>query len=235
MIKLYQFDPAFGLPNASPFCMKLENYLRMAGLPFELVNNSNKNLMKAPKGKLPFIEDSGKTVSDSTHVIEYLKQTYGDTLDASLTAEQKAVSLAFQRMFEENLYWAVVYTRWMDEAGWQKTREAFFGNMPAPLKWFVPLLGRRGLKKEMHGHGIGRHSAEEIYAIGKRDVTAIAEFLGNKTFFMGDNPTSIDATAYAFLANLLWAPVESPISRHVKQYPQIEAYCQRMKARYYAS
>ena len=34
MIKLYQYSPAFGLPNASPFCMKLETYLRMAQLPF---------------------------------------------------------------------------------------------------------------------------------------------------------------------------------------------------------
>lgn len=36
MIKLYQFEPAFGLANASPFCMKLETYLRMADLPFEI-------------------------------------------------------------------------------------------------------------------------------------------------------------------------------------------------------
>ncbi len=40
MIKLFQFAPAFGLPNASPFCMKLETYLRMAGLPFQLVNRA---------------------------------------------------------------------------------------------------------------------------------------------------------------------------------------------------
>ncbi len=40
MIVLYQFPPAFGLPNASPFCMKLETWLRMAQLaghePFPL-------------------------------------------------------------------------------------------------------------------------------------------------------------------------------------------------------
>jgi hypothetical protein len=35
LITLHQFAPAFGLPNASPFCMKLETYLRMAGLPCE--------------------------------------------------------------------------------------------------------------------------------------------------------------------------------------------------------
>ena len=45
MIKLYQFAPAFGLPNASPFCMKMETYLRMAGLPYELVNSGD--VMKA--------------------------------------------------------------------------------------------------------------------------------------------------------------------------------------------
>ena len=47
MIKLYQFPPAFGLPNASPFCMKLETYLRMAGLPFTLVNSGD--VMKVVK------------------------------------------------------------------------------------------------------------------------------------------------------------------------------------------
>jgi hypothetical protein len=48
MIKVHQFAPAFGLPNASPFCMKLETYLRMAGLPFELVDDGN--VIKAPQG-----------------------------------------------------------------------------------------------------------------------------------------------------------------------------------------
>ena len=36
MIKLFQFEPAFGLANASPFCMKLETYLRMGEQPCSL-------------------------------------------------------------------------------------------------------------------------------------------------------------------------------------------------------
>jgi hypothetical protein len=58
MIKLYQFKPALDLPNASPFCMKLEIYLRMANLPYEIVLNADSR--KAPKGKLPYIEDGSK-------------------------------------------------------------------------------------------------------------------------------------------------------------------------------
>jgi glutathione S-transferase len=50
---------------------------------------------------------------------------------------------------------------------------------------------------------------------------------------MGASPTTLDATAYAFLANLLWAPVDSPLKRHAAARPTLEAYYQRMKARYY--
>ena len=53
MIVLHQFKSFFGLPNASPFCMKLETYLRMAGLPFEIPAASVRAIGRAPKGKLP--------------------------------------------------------------------------------------------------------------------------------------------------------------------------------------
>ena len=232
MIKLYQFPPAFGLPNASPFCMKLETYLRMAGLPFERVNSSGA-VMKAPKRKLPYIDDGGTIVADTSFIIDYLKGRYGDPLDAKLSPPERAVATAFQRLIEENLYWAVVQTRWADDTGWAKTREAFFGAMPMPLRWFVPALARRGLLAEMRGQGMGRHSVAEIHAIGCRDVTAIADFLADKPFMLGEQPSSLDATANAFLANLLWAPVDSPIQRCARERATLEAYCQRMKARYY--
>jgi glutathione S-transferase len=106
--------------------------------------------------------------------------------------------------------------------------------MPVPLKWFVPSLARRGLIKELHGHGMGRHTPEEIYAIGKRDISALADFLGNKPYMMGNEPCSLDASAYAFFANLVWVPVDSPLKQHAEKYPQLKVYCERMRGRYYS-
>lgn len=57
MIQLYQFAPAFDLPNASPFCMRLETYLRMAALPFEIPRFKLQQFQGAPKGKMPYIVD----------------------------------------------------------------------------------------------------------------------------------------------------------------------------------
>ena len=34
-IVFWQLSPCWGLPNASPFCLKLETWLRMAKIPYE--------------------------------------------------------------------------------------------------------------------------------------------------------------------------------------------------------
>ena len=232
MIKLHQFAPAFGLPNASPFCMKVETYLRMAGLPYQLVNSGD--VLRAPKGKLPVIDDDGTVVADSSFIIEHLKARYGDPLDSGLTPPQRALALALQHLFEDSLYWALLYTRWIEEPGWALTGPAFFGALPVPVRWVLPPLARRGIRAELRGHGMGRHHAAEIHAIGCRDLGAVADLLGEQPYMLGDSPSSIDATAYAFLANVLWAPLDSPLQRHARTRPTLDAYCQRMKARYFA-
>jgi len=232
MIELCQFPTAYGLPNLSPFCMKVETYLRMAGLPYEIRWKSAP--FGAPKGKLPFIRDGETRVADSSFIIEYLKGRYGDPLDGWLDSEQRATALAFQRLMEEHLYWAVLHLRWFDDANWPSTRRAFFGGLPPVLRTLVPRLARRGMTQELHGHGMGRHSGEEVVALANADVTAIAAHLGDKPYLMGDEPCSLDAVGYAFLANLLWVPLaRNPIRDDALAYPNLETYCQRMKARYY--
>jgi glutathione S-transferase len=231
MITLYQFPPAFGLPNASPFCLKLELYLRMAGLPYR--NRYTLELHRAPKGKLPWIDDDGTALADSGLIIDYLKGRYGDTLDRDLTPVQRATALAITRLLEEHLYWTVLHDRWISAEGWKMTRPGFFGAMPWPLRVIVPWVARRGIRAELHGHGMGRHTPEQIHALGVADVDALAELLGDKAFFLGSQATSVDAVAAAFLANIVMVPLESPIKRAAAAHPNLVAYCRRMAQQYF--
>lgn len=231
MIRLIQLPPAFGLPNASPFCLKLETWLRMAGLPYENVYTANPR--SAPKGKLPAIEDGETRMGDSGLIVAYLQQTYGVDLDVGLSREEKSVSLAWQRLIEEHLYWAMIYTRWGDEAGWQRTRQEFFGRMPWPVSLLVPALIRRSILGQLRGQGMGRHRPEEIHQMGIDDLDAIAAFLGAKPFFMGEQATSIDAVVYGFLANVLRVNLDTPILRRALGYPNLSDYCARMESRYW--
>ncbi len=229
MIYLYQFTPLWGLLNPSPFCMKLEVYLKLANIPYQVKHINNPG--RAPKSKLPFIKDGDQVIADSSLVIDYLKTKYGNTLDQHLTPRQIGQNIALQRMIEEHLYWIMVYSRWMDPAEWPKVKSAFFSHLPLLLRMTIPGLVRRGVKKALYQQGIGRHSQEEIYALGKQDITALAAMLNSQLFFCGEKPTTIDATAYGFLANILFSPVESPLKLHAQTISQLTAYCERMKKR----
>lgn len=231
MITLHQFSPAFGLPNASPFCLKLELYLCMTGLPYR--NHYTADLPRAPKGKLPWIDDDGTVVADSGLIINYLKSKYGDTLDHGLTPVQRATALAITRLLEEHLYWAVLHDRWISAAGWEMTRPAFFDAMPWPLRVIVPRVARRGIRAELHGHGMGRHTPEQIHALGIADVDALAALLGEQDYFLGRQATSVDAIATAFLANILMVPLETPIKLAAAAHPNLVAYYRRMAQQYF--
>ena len=109
MIKLYQFETGYGAPNLSLFCVKVETFLKMAGLEYEVSIVDDPR--KAPKGKMPYIEDDGKIIADSTFILQHLQSAYGVNLDTELTPEEAATAHAFSRMMEERLYFILVYSR----------------------------------------------------------------------------------------------------------------------------
>lgn len=231
MITLYQFKPSLGDRNPSPFCLKLETYLRMAELPYEVAANAD--VRKAPKKKLPYIQDDSTTIADSSFIIDYLKQTYGDPLDQHLSLPEQGISLAFRRLMEENLYWVELYARWAEDDNWAVTRKLFFSELPLVLRSIVPSLVRRDILRNLDGHGMGRHSREEIYEIGQRDTKALSDFLSDKPFLMGENPTSLDATGYGFLSNQLQTELPSALSDYTQQFENLKDYCDRMEAKFW--
>ncbi len=232
MLTLYQFEPVWGLPNSSPFCMKLETYLRMAGIEYQ--TDTSADLRKAPKEKLPYIEDKGQIIADSNLIIEYLKTTYGDSVDGHLSGSEAAIALAMRRLIEENLYWALVYSRWIDEQNWPKTRAIYFSDLPPILNVLVPKLARNNVVQNLKGHGMGRHTATEIYQIGAIDLQSLSDFLADKPFFMGEQPTTLDASAYSLLANVLNKTLVSPLRDKAETLDNFASYCDRMHEKYYA-
>jgi hypothetical protein len=44
---------------------------------------------------------------------------------------------------------------------------------------------RRRIESQIRGHGMGLYSPEEVIALGVEDINALADFLGDKPYFMG--------------------------------------------------
>ena len=72
----------------------------------------------------------------------------------------------------------------------------------------------------LHLQGIGRHRPGEIYAMARHDLAgAWPIILGDRPFLMGEQLTTIDAVAYAFLANVLYVPFETELKRIARGLP----------------
>ena len=69
----------------------------------------------------------------------------------------------------------------------------FFGKMPAPARLLLAPFVRRSVRQTVQSQGTGRHTAAEIYALGRADLQALSDALGDKDYFLGDQPTSYDA------------------------------------------
>ncbi|EDV22397.1 Failed axon connections-like protein [Trichoplax sp. H2] len=227
-VVVYQFIQGLTAPSLSPFVLKLETYLRMAKLNY--VCDYGGKVSK--KGKIPWIAIDGKEIADSAFCVQYLNKRFNIDLDSHLNESQKAIAHAYIKMLEENTFWAViVQTRAIENFPWALNEF----NVPKYLKVPAKLTFRRKVTKAMWGHGIGRHSQEEIHDIGNNDLRACSSFLADKKFFMGDQPSFIDAVMFGFLGEIVYAlPPDCWYARLVdNEFKNLKAYCDRMKEEYW--
>ena len=230
MLRLYQFERTWDIPNLSPFCCKIETYLRMAGVEYEIKVTLPFN---APKGKLPYIKDNGELIGDSSFIINHLKSTYRN-LDKGLSDAELALSLAIQRLLDEHLFWVLLYSRWQyTDNNWQVNKQAIFGKLPLIIRNIVANSWRSKIKKQIYGHGTGRHQAEEIFTLGKQDIDALSASLGNKQYYVGNKPTTLDAAAFGHLINIIGCPIESPLKDFCLSKRNLVEYVDRIKEEFY--
>ena len=230
MITLYGFGPLFGLPDPSPFVLKTEVQLKLAEIPFGKARALPKD---TPKGKIPYIEDDGETIADSTFIREHIEKKYGVDLDLGLTRDMRARAWAIERMLEDHLYWAIVHLRWADDRNFAKGPARFFDALSIESRETAREAGRRRVLESLRAHGLGRHSKAEIEELGRRSVASISALLGNKPYLLGPEPCGVDATAFGMVASLLTPWFESDLRHYAESHRNLVSFRDRMLAEHY--
>ncbi|MBT3585134.1 MAG: glutathione S-transferase family protein [Halobacteriovoraceae bacterium] len=234
MIELHQYPVSKSslVPNNSPFCAKLECYLKAAKVEYISVPFHG-NPAKAPKGKLPYIVDQGQSIADSELVIKYLKQRHQVDLDQGLSKTDQAIACAFKKLIEDHLAWALVQCRWVDQDNWQVTCPSFFGHLPPVINKIVPAIVRKGVAKSTWAQGMGRHAKTDLLSFADEDFNSLSDFLADKTYFFGEDFTSLDASAYGLLCNILNTPFTPDLKELLQKYPNLVKYIERITELYF--
>lgn len=230
MIELHQFRPFWGLPNASPFCMKVETYLRFRGIPYQVVPSGPR---KSPTGRIPFVVEDGRSITDSEAIIAHFEKRQPMHLDDGLSESERATAFFVRELVEERLYWQVVFMRWGDPAGWAVFRPDLVKSLPLFMRGPLLFLIRRTLLRQLRRRGLSPADPVGAYAQGQRLLDALADLLGDQPFFLGDAPRTLDMSLYAFLANILDQPHGNALQAHGRAHANLVAYCARMRARCY--
>ncbi len=230
MIILNGMGAAWGLPETSPFVTKTEVQLKMAGLDYEKRRAMPQD---GPKGQLPFIDDGGRLIGDSTFIRFHIEQEYGVDLDAGLSPVERATALAIELMAERDLVQPAVFFRWLDSENFAKGPAHIFDSAPEAAREQIRRDVLAKVREAMLARGVARHTQQEITALAVRGLKAVDVLLGDKAFVMGDQPTAVDAMVFAALAASMTPFFASPVREHAVRAPRLVAYVSRMMDRFY--
>ncbi|XP_030637532.1 failed axon connections homolog [Chanos chanos] len=230
-IILHQFSrPKSGVPSLSPFCLKMETYLRMVDLPYQ--NYFDGKL--SAQGKMPWIEYNQEQVCGTEFIMDFLEERLGVNLNKDLSPQEKAVSHAITKMVEEHFYWTIVYCQWVDNLEQTQKMLAVTGPLSDLLKWIWSHVTGGIVRREMYGHGLGRFSREEVYALMERDMRTLATLLGDKRYIMGPALSAVDAVVFGHLAQAMWTlPGTRPEQLIKGELINLAMYCERIRRKFW--
>ena len=230
MIILYGFGAGFGLPEISPFVTKTEVHLKMAGLAYR---KERAMPPASPKGQLPFIDDDGEVVADSTFIRAHIERKYGFDFDDGLDRTQRAQAWAFERMIEHHLYWALVGARWVDSENFAKGPSHFFDGAPEHRREKLREDAQFRVAENYLLSGLGRHAPDDDVELAVRSLFALAVQLADRPYLMGDKPCGTDATAFGALAGIVTPFFSSRLRERAEEFENLTAYVDRLMLQYY--
>jgi glutathione S-transferase len=226
MITLYGFGSYLGMPDGSPFVMKGEILLRMAGLQYTKAI-ATRGPDQGPKGKLPYIEDAGEVVADTSFIRAHIERKYGFDFDRGLDPVERAEAWAIERMIEDHLYWCCLHMRWGIDENFANGPAHFFDNAPEAVRDKIRAGARAKVLGYLQAQGMGRHTPEQIAELGGRTLQSLSALLGKRTWLMGEQPCGSNAAMTGMLATLLNPHLDSDLRGRGLACANLAAYIDR--------
>ncbi|XP_075250259.1 failed axon connections homolog [Convolutriloba macropyga] len=231
-IVIHAFPPYGGSISASPFPIRVEMFLRWAKIPYTVTTNSPTH---SHTKKTPWMEYKGESIPDSFIIIERLMKDYNLDMDAHLTAEEKAISRAFQRMLSEGSLFAGFAWRFTLSDNGKLMVKHFLGN--GVLGSIVSQFAGGQMKKNVWAQGTGRMTREQILKSCFDDMDACSEFLADKTYFMGDKVSLIDCLTFPVMEvvehTFFCSTDDNPIKDHMLNTKNLDAYRKKIEAEFF--
>jgi len=230
VVVLHTYPRCKTCPNISPYALKIETYCRMAGVTYVI----DLEEPMGTKNKSPWITINGVEVMDSELILDYLEKHFNRPLPATvkLTPEQAACGRSVQVMLDEHTMGLMGMKRYIiDNFEYVRTI------VPKKLECFITmyrLFFMRGIRQAFYIRGEGRFTEQEVLFFLYRDLQALADTLGKKSYLLGTEPTVYDAAAFANLTQALCATAPEVELQVRQKHDNLVCYFDRIKSKFWS-
>jgi glutathione S-transferase len=227
-LRVFTFEPDWGLPTTGPFALKLLAWLELNGISYEQVVEGNSR--KGPLGKSPWIEHEGRRIGDSDVIIRHLARHYGKRIESDAPdAADRAAAHAFKIAFEEEFHQILEWELFFHPEGAAYIRGQIRKAAPPVVGALIFRAVSRHFHRQLHARGIARHDAETVAAKGRADLDALAAWLRDRPFLAGAEPVFADLAVFGQVAPVLHWTMDTPMARHARSLPAVRDWCERIK------
>lgn len=199
--------PPANLPRIesySPFCLKVHKTLELCGFSFERRYGRGPMAFKHlnPAVQVPVLLIDNQPIFDSTRIVSRLDAEAGFLLSRDLDDATRAEAWLWEEMADSVLNGFVVAARWLDDDNWQRTRLAYFGDMPTLVRAIVPGILRRNVRKSLFARDVNRPTLETCWSRFEDTLDKLEARAPERGFWLGDTLTRADIAIFAQLWSL---------------------------------
>ena len=224
--------PAGGLRQLSPYVVKVEMALRYLNAEYISESVDPWKIRKlSPNGKVPWIEIDNLEIGESDVIIEHLVKAYRSDLLESLSADDQILGTALKRLTEKNLYWYMVWSKFMTAESREEIIGCFFSRYPKLIQKFVSRYAIKTQTSFSKVHEIGSLSEARRDAEATADLLTLSRQLEKDDFILGPEVTVFDFSIAAMLASILFHTPKTWLTVLAESYPVFPAYLSRVSDR----
>uniref|UniRef100_A0A3B5K5U4 Metaxin 2 n=1 Tax=Takifugu rubripes TaxID=31033 RepID=A0A3B5K5U4_TAKRU len=200
--------------------LAVQTYLRMCGLPVEVMYRANAEYM-SPSGKIPFIHVGNQVVSELGPIVQFTKAK-GHSLSDGLDDVQRAEMKAYMELVNNMLLTAEI------------TRPRYSSPYSWPLSSFLAYQKQWEVRRKMNAIGWGGKTLEQVYEDVNQCCQALSQRLGTQPFFFNKQPTELDALVFGHLFTILTTRLTSTeLAERIKSHSNLLSFCRRIEQTYF--
>lgn len=227
VVVLHQFPRCFKSPNFSPYCLKLETFLRAYKLNYVV---EEEFALKGPTKQAPWMTFNGVNTGDSQVCIKLLADKFKINYNAGLTEGEESVSEAFRALIEDRLIPMLALERFAFFK-WDDYKDISQPLFP-PIMQFASnfIWGRMGAGMKKANGPVGKLTEEQLANRAYINLKTLSQYLGNKKFFFGDDMTLLDMIVFGYATQILVnTPASSKMRQKAESFENLVQHHQTMK------